>query len=112
MNDDNNEIFEEQSLIEISEKHKKSMNGPINKTYTICDIHRQMYRIVNKIHNNKATMTKTEIDQFNYLMERAYHFAKKMNYKLRQYKGGYDDGWYANEANQHKEWSQELRNKK
>jgi hypothetical protein len=108
MSDD---FIDEISQNEISDKHKQSLNGAFYKTYTICDIHRKMYQKANKWQKSNKPITKKEIEEFNYLMERAYHFAKKMNTKLRQYKGGYDDGWYAEEAKNHKEWIKELREK-
>jgi hypothetical protein len=107
MNDDMDDISKD----EISDKHKKSLDGAFLKTYTICDIHRKIYQKANRWQKSKEPISKKEIEDFNYLMERAYHFAKKMNTKLRQYKGGYDDGWYAEEAKNHQEWTQELREK-
>lgn len=62
------------------------------KTYqlrTICEVHREIYDILlDKYENNNI---RKEIEE---RLEESYQMAKKMDLKLKQYKNGYDDGWW------------------
>lgn len=54
---------------------------------TICEIHREIFRELKKLgFNGNSKVIK--------LLLEAYPIGKKMNNKLRQYKHGYDAGWY------------------
>lgn len=57
---------------------------------TICEVHREIHDI---LLENKNIDKKTA-NKMIALLEEAYIMAKKMNYKLRQYKENYDDGWW------------------
>lgn len=57
---------------------------------TICEVHREIHDILMEDQSiNQKTANKMIT-----LLEEAYIMAKKMNYKLRQYKENYDDGWW------------------
>ena len=51
---------------------------------TICEVHRQLYRLL-KDHPDPL---------IGELLHEAFDMGKKMDNKLRQYKHGYDEGWW------------------
>lgn len=53
---------------------------------TICDVHREMFQALRAHPAAQAAVRP--------LLETAFEMAKKMNNKLRQYKKGYDAGWW------------------
>lgn len=61
------------------------LNADTQKTRTICEVHREIYRELTKRDANDFLLKK---------IEEAFNMAKKMNNKLRQYKYNYDDGWW------------------
>lgn len=65
-------------------KHIDSDSGRFD---TICQMHRDIYGSL------KAAGYTDESPEIVKL-RKAYDMGKKMNAKLRQYKGNYDDGWY------------------
>lgn len=60
---------------------------------TICEVHREIYDILECDKNLDLKVRNKVID----LLEEAYIMAKKMNGKLQQYKKNYDDGWWERE---------------
>jgi len=67
------------------------VNHPLANAYvcelrTICEVHREMYDIV---------IEKDCVDEkLVQLLQESFVMAKKMDGKLRQYKFGYDEGWW------------------
>lgn len=62
------------------------------KTYqlrTICEVHREIYDIL--LDKYESNNIRKEIEE---RLEESYQMAKKMDLKLKQYKNGYDDGWW------------------
>ena len=59
----------------------------IARRRTICEIHRELYRTLKAdgVDEDSKAMT---------LLKEAYPIGKKLVAKLRQYKHGFDDGWY------------------
>jgi len=57
---------------------------------TICEVHREIHDILIETPNLDDKLVNQIID----LLEEAYRMGKKMNYKLRQYKNNYDEGWW------------------
>ena len=51
---------------------------------TICEVHRQLHRLL-KDHPDPLV---------GELLQEAFDMGKKMDNKLRQYKGNYDDDWW------------------
>ena len=71
--------------------HKPKKGKVISRT--ICEVHREIYRHINKMRK------KNEISEKNYeliskRLEEAFDYGKKMNNKLRQYKNDYDADWW------------------
>jgi hypothetical protein len=63
----------------------------VNEFRTICEVHREIYDL---IEGNKNTKSKEKIIS---LLEEVYKMGKKMNNKLIQYKFGWDkDFWDKN----------------
>ena len=60
---------------------------------TICEVHREIYRHVNKM-KSEGKIAEEDFDFVVPRLREAFTFAKKMNNKLRQYKMNYDDGWW------------------
>lgn len=56
-----------------------------HSTQTICEIHRQMYRVL---------MERDPEDPVIQLLWKAFIMAKKMNNRLRKYKDNYDEDWW------------------
>jgi hypothetical protein len=56
----------------------------VNPKRTICEVLRDIYHIIKDF----------DMPEIVELLNEAYTMGKKMDAKLRQYKGGYDDGWY------------------
>ena len=88
----------DEEILDYSET--KVLSNRVRGTYTICDIHRMIYKSVDSGDN---------IEETKYLLERAFVIAKKMDAKLRMYKHDYDDNWYQNEKKSHSEWIKELK---
>lgn len=55
-----------------------------NTMRTICEVHREMHDCI----------VKGDYEALEPLLVDAYFMAKKMDMKLRQYSGNYDQGWY------------------
>lgn len=55
---------------------------------TICEVHRELYDLAH------ANLTGAVLQAFTDKLEEAYTMGKKMQAKLRQYKGNYDEGWW------------------
>jgi len=72
--------------VEVQMSKLKEHSNRVAKRETICEVHRRIYRKLIENPNENAWL----IGQ----LEIAYDMAKKMNNKLRQYKNGYDDGWW------------------
>ena len=88
----NKQIEEENELYlkEYGEKYKVS--GDFRGIYTICDVHRMIYRMLIDEPDKLSNADKQE--ELKYYLQRAYTIAKKTDAKLRQYKHNYDDKWY------------------
>lgn len=70
------------------EKNRINMNneGPV---WTVCEVIRNIYKLASQIDDPKAKE----------IMEKArtaIAMTKRMNSKLREYKGDYDEGWWEN----------------
>jgi len=102
--EEENELY----LEEYGERSKVS--GAANGSFTICDIHRRIYRMV--VDEVDKLSSKDKQEELKYYIQRAYTIAKKTDAKLRQYKHNYDDEWYKQEKTKHKEWVNELKTKK
>lgn len=59
---------------------------------TICEVHRELYDLA---HEN---LTGDVLRDFTAKLEEAYTMGKKMQAKLRQYKGNYDENWWARQT--------------
>jgi len=57
------------------------------KFRNICEVHRELYRELKRLEI-------TEDSEAIKLLREAFPIGKKMWNKLRQYKYGFDDGWY------------------
>ena len=68
-----------------------SKNGVI--TRTICEVHREIYREIHKLHF-EGKLDESECELIVEKLQEAFNYAKKMNNKLRQYKHNYDVGWW------------------
>lgn len=55
---------------------------------SICEVHRELYDLAH------AHLSGAALQEFTDKLEEAYTMAKKMQAKLRQYKGDYDEGWW------------------
>ncbi len=55
---------------------------------SICEVHRELYDLAH------ANLSGQALQEFTDKLEEAYAMAKKMQAKLRQYKGNYDEGWW------------------
>jgi hypothetical protein len=62
-------------------------SGAGNKR-SICEVHRELYDLAH------AHLQGPALQEFTDKLEEAYAMAKKMQAKLRQYKGNYDEGWW------------------
>lgn len=62
-------------------------SGAGNKR-SICEVHRELYDLAH------AHLTGATLQEFTDKLEEAYMMGKKMQAKLRQYKGNYDEGWW------------------
>ena len=105
--------FRKQFDPKITGKHRRSDKEILNYSesqvissnfrgnYTICDMHRLIYKLVQDDESDKAEIL--------YLIERAYVTAKKMDAKLRMYKHNYDDSWYNEEKKKHNNWIDEIK---
>ena len=72
---------------------------------TICEVHRELYDIaMTHLKDSPHFAAITE------KLEEAYWMGKKMNAKLRQYKGNYDDGWWEEMSVQLRKERHALRN--
>tara|TARA_B100000282_G_C31623131_1_gene440301 strand:- start:378 stop:632 length:255 start_codon:yes stop_codon:yes gene_type:complete len=65
---------------------------PLSKR-TICEVHREIYRYVNKMFED-GSLDESSHAYIDLRLKEAFLMAKKMNNKLRQYKHNYDDGWW------------------
>ena len=79
--EEENELY----LEEYGERSKVS--GHFRGAYTICDIHRKIYRMVVDEADKLSNVDKQE--ELKYYLQRAYTIAKKTDAKLRQYKHNY-----------------------
>ena len=90
--------------------HKEQVNGNFRGNYTICDIHRKIYRmLIDEVDKFSEPDRQEEV---KFLLQQAYAIAKKTDARLRQHRGNYDDDWYRREKLKHEEWMRELKNKK
>jgi hypothetical protein len=80
----------------------KFFNNPPRKDRTICEVHREIYRML------KADGVKDDSLLVELLYE-AYIMAKKMSQKLRQYKHNYDDNWWKKNNPRFGEFMDELK---
>jgi len=62
----------------------------VNPKRTICEVLRSIYDIIRLSKDVRPLEYAVIVG----LLEEAYMMGKKMDTKLRQYKNGYDDGWY------------------
>lgn len=92
----------DKEILEYSES--QVISNRFQGNYTICDIHRLIYKLVQDDNSDKQEAL--------YLLERAYVTAKKMDAKLRMYKHDYDDDWYQQEKKEHNNWLHEIKNSK
>lgn len=60
---------------------------------TICDIHRDMWKLVKESRN----LSEIEKQLLQGKLETAFKMGKSMDAKLRQYKGNYSDSWWSKE---------------
>ena len=60
---------------------------------TICEVHREIYRYINKMLEN-GDLEESSYEYIDVRLKEAFKMAKKMNNKLRQYKHNYDSGWW------------------
>ena len=102
--EEENELY----LEEYGEKFKVS--GGFKGIYTICDVHRKIYRML--IDEPEKLSNADKQEELKYYLQRAYTIAKKTDAKLRQYKHNYDDKWYEHEKTKYEEWLNELETKK
>jgi hypothetical protein len=77
------------------------------KFRTICEVHREIYDLVNKHFPDNVVKNDVESK-----LEEAFLMAKKMNAKLRQYKHNYDDGWWEKESEEMRQEKHTLRNER
>jgi len=98
---------EEENEIYLEEYgNSKKIGSHFRHTFTICDIHRKLYKMMVDDVNQ---LSKPEVqEEVKYMLQRAFVIAKKTDAKLRQYKHNYDDEWYAQEKGRHAEWLKEL----
>lgn len=86
-------------------------DNPLSKKRTICEVHREIYTTLLQEFEESPSRQMLEKK-----LEEAYHMAKKMNSKLRQYKHNYDDDWWEQEqkeiAKEKYKLRQELYNRK
>ena len=59
---------------------------------SICEVHRELYDLAH------ANLSGAALAEFTAKLEEAYTMAKKMQAKLRQYKGNYDEGWWERQS--------------
>ena len=74
----------------------KKLNLPLGQSSfgrTICEVHREMYQSINKLHEH-GKLSENHSEFLKSRIEEAFTMAKKMNNKLRQYKYNYDDDWW------------------
>jgi len=104
---DNPDLWTEDKLEEYAKKHSHGVSDRSRGTYTICDIHRLIYhKILDKPESLVEKDVQAEVIQ---LLEQAFVIAKKTDARLRMYKHDFDEGWWEEEKNKHKEWMKELR---
>ncbi len=70
---------------------------------SICEVHRELYDLAH------ANLSGAALAEFTGKLEEAYTMAKKMQAKLRQYKGNYDEGWWERQKAEIVEGKQTLR---
>ena len=66
----------------------KALTKGVGHKSTICEMHRELYDLAH------ANLKGEALQAFTDKLEAAYLMGKKMQAKLRQYKGNYDEGWY------------------
>jgi hypothetical protein len=64
------------------------LTSGVGNKRSICEVHRELYDLAYANLNGPA------LQAFTDKLEEAYAMAKKMQAKLRQYKEGYDEGWW------------------
>jgi predicted MPP superfamily phosphohydrolase len=95
---DKKHIRTDEEIIKYSKSKLISKNT--RGTYTICDIHRMIYKLIDE-ENDK--------EEIKYLLEEAFVIAKKMDAKLRMYKFDYEESWYEEVKENHDKWKEELK---
>jgi len=70
---------------------------------SICEVHRELYDLAH------ANLSGAALAEFTAKLEEAYTMAKKMQAKLRQYKGNYDEGWWERQQEEIVNAKEELR---
>lgn len=71
---------------------------------SICEVHRELYDLAHAHLRDPYTL-----QVFTEKLEEAYTMAKKMQAKLRQYKGNYDEGWWERQREEIVNAKEELR---
>ncbi len=71
---------------------------------SICEVHRELYDLAHAHLRDPYTL-----QVFTDKLEEAYAMAKKMQAKLRQYKGNYDEGWWERQKEEIVQGKQTLR---
>lgn len=70
---------------------KRDLRNKVNLQRTICEVHREIYDFLEKNCPDEQVIG---------LLEEAFIMAKKIDAKLRQRVGGYDEGWYKKERDE------------
>ena len=65
------------------------LTSGVGNKRSICEVHRELYDLAHAHLKDPYTL-----QVFTDKLEEAYAMAKKMQSKLRQYKGNYDEGWW------------------
>lgn len=68
------------------------LTSGVGNKRTICEVHRELYDLAHSYLGGAA------LQEFTALLEEAYTMGKKMQAKLRQYKGNYDEGWWERQS--------------
>ena len=76
------------------DKKKNVSDKRVSKLRTICEVHREIYDIINESDIN-IKLSNILIEKLN----EVYGMGKKMDNKLRQYKYNYDDNWLEGNKN-------------
>lgn len=70
-----------------------TFSNKVSPRRTICEVHREIYDIL-----AQHLADSEHFDALEDLLQESYTMAKKMDLKLRQYKHGWDDGWWQRQS--------------